>query len=228
MAEATHADPLIGHLVRFGATSIGSKVIMAITGAGIWLFTVAHLAGNLSVYLGHDTFNSYAMILHEKPALLYFVRTMLIIGVPLHIITAARTTMLNRAARPTPYAYANNSPARIASKSMMLTGALVLVFFCYHLAHFTLHLTGPMPAQNDPYTMLVMGFQNPLIAIFYILAQVLLAAHLSHGLYSLSQHFGFWGTTWTPLVKNAALVIGYGFSAAFASIPLAVLFGFVK
>ena len=76
--------------------------------------------------------------------------------------------------------------------------------------------------------MLVMGFQQPLIAGFYIVAMVLLAAHLSHGVYSLFQHLGAWGTKWTPALKGASLVIGYGLCALFASIPLAVLLGFVK
>lgn len=228
MAEATRAEPLLGHLTRFGKSSIGSKVVMALTGAGLWLFIVAHLAGNLTVFLGHDTFNSYASALHEKPALLWFVRACLILGFPLHIAAAVRTAQLNGAARPVAYAYQNKTPARLAAKSMLISGGMVLAFFAYHLSHFTWHLTGPMPAQPDAYAMLVMGFQQPLIALFYIIAQVLLAAHLSHGLYSMFQHLGMLGKQWAGPVKNGALVVGYGMCAAFASIPLAVLFGFIK
>jgi succinate dehydrogenase / fumarate reductase cytochrome b subunit len=73
-----------------------------------------------------------------------------------------------------------------------------------------------------------MGFRQPLIALLYIGAQVLLAAHLSHGIYSLFQHLGLWGAKWTPFLKNASLIVGYGLCAAFASIPLAVLLGFIK
>jgi succinate dehydrogenase / fumarate reductase cytochrome b subunit len=109
----------------------------------------------------------------------------------------------------------------------MLSGAIVLAFFCYHIAHFTLRVTGPMPAGNDPYAMLVLGFQQWPIALLYILGQFLLAAHLSHGLYSMVQHLGLAGKAWTPWAKGAALVIGYGLCAAFASIPLAVLLGIV-
>ena len=111
---------------------------------------------------------------------------------------------------------------------------LVLVYFAYHLAHFTWHLTGPQPtALNadgtfDAFSMLVKGFQQPLITLLYVVAQVLLAAHISHGIYSLFQHLGFWGAKWTPFLKNASLVVGYGLCAGFASIPLAVLLGFIK
>lgn len=227
MAEVTRAEPLFGNIVKFTMGSVGSKVVMAITGIGLWVFIMGHLAGNLTVYGGREMFNGYAEALHSKPALVWVVRLALIVGFPLHILTAMRTAMLNNAARPVPYAYANNAPARAAAKSMLISGAVVLAFFCYHIAHFTWRITGPMPAGNDPFAMVVMGFQQPFIAIFYIVAQVLLAAHLSHGLYSMFQHLGLAGKAWTPWVKNAALVVGYGLCAAFASIPFAVLFQIV-
>ncbi len=233
MAEV-HSEPLIGNLVKFTMGSVGSKVVMAVTGLGLWVFIVGHLAGNLLAYVGHDIFNHYAETLQGNPLLLWGTRTAMLIGMPLHFATAYRTWALNRAARPVPYAYENKSPARLAAKSMILSGSVVLAFFIFHLAHFTLHQVGPMPTALsstghwDAYSMLVMGFQNPLISIFYIVAQVLLAAHLSHGLYSMVQHLGLWGKAWTPFVKNAALVIGYGLCAAFASIPLSVLLGIIK
>jgi succinate dehydrogenase / fumarate reductase cytochrome b subunit len=240
MAEATElrrentVEPLFGSLMKFAMSSVGSKVVMAITGLGLWLFIVAHLAGNLTVYLGRDTFNGYAAALHRNPLLLWTVRLGLIVGFPLHIFTAMRTVAINRAARPVDYLYQNKTPARLAAKSMMLSGVVVLAFLGYHLAHFTWRVTGPQPTAPladgswDAYTMLVMGFQQPLIAGFYLLAQVLLAAHLSHGLYSMFQHLGLWGRRWTPWLKKAALVVGYGLCLGFASIPLAVLVGVIK
>jgi succinate dehydrogenase / fumarate reductase cytochrome b subunit len=233
MAEA-HAENLIDHLVKFGTGSVGSKVVMAVTGMGLSLFIVGHLAGNLLVYVGHETFNHYAEALKGNAPLLWGTRTALIIGIPLHFLTAFRTAQLNRAARPVPYAYEPKSPARMAAKTMLLSGLVILAFFTFHLLHFTLHTVGPMPTALtangswDAYTMLVMGFQNPIIALSYVVAQVLLAAHLSHGLYSMFQHLGLHGKAWTPFVKNAALVAGYGLCTAFASIPLSVLLGIVK
>lgn len=240
MAEAmelkreTTGESLVGSLVKFMKSSVGAKVVMAITGLGLWLFIIGHLAGNLLAYIGRDTFNAYATALKSNAPLLWGTRTALLIGIPLHVFTAIRTVQLNRAARPIGYAYANKTPARAAAKSMMLSGLVVLVYFAYHIAHFTLHVTGPQPAallpdgHYDAYSMLVMGFQQPLIALLYVVAQVLLAAHLSHGIYSIFQHLGFWGPKWTPFLKNAALVVGYGICAAFASIPLSVLLGIIK
>jgi succinate dehydrogenase / fumarate reductase cytochrome b subunit len=237
MSNATSAASdraLFGSWVRFATGSVGSKFVMAITGIGLWVFIMGHLAGNLTTFLGRDVFNHYAATLHANPALVWAARLALLIGFPLHIATAIRTAQLNRAARPTPYAYRNNAPARLAAKSMLISGAVVAAFFCYHIAHFTWRVTGPMPASLlgdgnfDAYSMLVMGFQQPLIALFYIVAQVLLAAHLSHGLYSMFQHLGVNGPRWTPWLKNAGQVVGYTLCAAFSAIPLAVLLGIIK
>ena len=227
-------ETLIGSITRFLMSSVGSKVVMAITGLGLGVFLVGHLAGNLLAFLGRDAFNHYAATLKGNPVLLWGARSALLIGFPLHIFAAIRSLMLNRAARPVPYAHEPQAPASEGAKSMMLSGALVLIYFIYHLAHFTWHLTGPQPSMllpdggYDAYTMLVMGFQQPLISLVYIVAMVLLSGHLSHGIYSIFQHLGFWGAKWTPFLKNAALVIAYGLCAAFAAIPLAVLVGFIK
>lgn len=240
MAEAvdlkreTANETLVASLWRFATSSVGSKVVMAVTGLGLWLFVIAHLAGNVTAFAGKDVFNHYAQALKGNAPLLWGIRLALLVGFPLHILSALRTVQQNRSARPVPYAHPSKAPARAAAKYMMVSGALVLVYFLYHLAHFTWHLTGPQPTaplpdgSYDAYTMLVLGFKEPLIALLYLVAQVLLAAHLSHGIYSLFQHLGMWGAKWTPFLKSGALVVGYGLCAAFASIPLAVLLGIIK
>lgn len=227
-------EQLLGAVLRFALSSVGSKVVMALTGLFLWVFVVGHLAGNLTMYGGAELFNAYAAKLHHTPALVWSVRIALLVGFPLHIFTALRAAQLNEAARPVPYAYENRSPARVAAKSMQLSGGVVLAFFAYHLAHFTLRYVGPQPTALLPdgdwnaYQMVVLGFQNPLISGFYVLGQILLAMHLSHGLSSLFQHLGLWGAKWTPFLKQASLVIGYGLCAAFSTIPLAVLLGVIK
>ncbi len=234
MAEAmelqrdNHSESLIGNLIRLMFGSIGSKIVMALTGLGLWVFIVAHLAGNLTVYAGEATFNEYALKLHQAPALLWSVRVALLLGFPLHIFFAIRTAAFNKAARPVAYAYANRSRTTLAAKTMLISGLVVAAFLVYHLAHFTWRVTGGSTESMTPYQMLVNGFQQPVIAIAYIVAQILLAAHLSHGLYSLFQHLGLWGRRWTPFVHIAALVVGYGLCLAFLSIPLSVMLGLVK
>lgn len=234
MAEAlelkreSSGESLLGSLVKFGGSAVGSKVIMAITGLGLGLFIVGHLAGNLLAFVGHDAFNHYAEALKGNAPLLWGTRLALLIGFPLHIFTAIRAARINAAARPVGYAYAPKTPASSASKTMIISGLLVLAYFLFHIAHFTLRVTGPQPEGSDPYAMLVMGFQQPIIAAAYIGAMVLLALHISHGIYSLFQHLGAWGKKWTPFLKTLSLVAGYGICAAFAAIPLSVLLGLIK
>jgi succinate dehydrogenase / fumarate reductase, cytochrome b subunit len=211
-------------------TTVGAKMLMAVTGMGLWLFLVAHLAGNLTAYLGAETFNKYAAALKANPPILWFVRICLMAGFPLHIYTAIRTSKLNADARPVAYAATPKAPIGLAAKTMLISGLVVLAFFLFHLAHFTWHQVGPMPAdvETNPYAMLVLGFQQKPLAILYIVGQVLLAGHLSHGLYSMFQHLGLHGKRWTPFVKTFALAVGYGLCLAFASIPLSVMFGVIK
>ena len=228
LQRSRQTESMIGNLFRLMFGSIGSKIVMALTGLGLWVFIVAHLAGNLTVYAGPETFNTYAMKLHETPQLLWAVRIALFLGFPMHIFFAIRTAAFNRAARPVAYAYANKSRSTLAAKSMLLSGLVVLAFLLYHLAHFTWRLTGGATDAQTPYQMLVTGFQQYPIAILYIVAQVLLAMHLSHGLYSLFQHLGLWGRRWTPFVHVFALVVGYGLCLGFLSIPLSVMLGLIK
>lgn len=218
-------------------TSIGSKVVMAITGVGIWLWFLTHLAGNLMIYAGPEVMNGYAVKLHATPALLWVARVALLIAFPLHVWSAIRTSLQAKAARPVPYAFENKSPANLGSKTMLISGLLVAGFILYHLAHFTWHWFGAENVRTitvageqgiDVYRMMVLSFQKPLIALTYIAFQVILAQHLVHGLYSMFQHLGLWGRSWTPSLKRGALVLAYGVAAAFISIPLSVMFGLVK
>ncbi len=240
MAEATElrreskVESLVGGWLGFFQTSIGAKVLMALSGIFLWVFIIGHLAGNLLAFAGPGPFNAYATNLHHTPLLLWSVRLGMILLFPLHIWTSIRCSMINEDARPVPYAYQNRSPARAAAKSMLLSGGVILAFFAYHIAHFTWRITGPQEAgwlvngEFDAFSMLVAGFKVPWIAGLYVVGQLLLSAHLSHGIYSLFQHLGLWGPRWTPFLKNAALVIGYGICAAFAAIPLAVQLGVIK
>ncbi len=240
MAEATEVQPdtagpsALGSWLRFLTSSVGAKVLMALTGAFLWVFLCGHLAGNLLLYVGRDTFNGYASTLHHNPALVWAVRLGMIVSFPLHVLTAIRASQLNMAARPVSYAYGNKAPARLSATTMVLSGLVVAAFFFYHLAHFTWRVTGPQPysllpsGDWDAYTMVVMGFSQPLISAFYVLAVGLLSMHLSHGLYSMFQHLGMWGSRWTRFLNTAALVVGFGMCAAFASLPVAVFLGVIK
>lgn len=233
-APKGQAEPLLAGFMRFALSSVGAKAVMAITGLGLWLFIVGHLAGNLLMWAGQDAMNHYAEALKGNALLLWGTRSALLIGFPLHILSAIRASRLNTAARPIGYVVPIKTPATLGGRTMMYTGLLLLAFLLYHLAHFTWHLTNPgdvtlLPnGQPDVYSMVIRGFSVLWISAIYIVGQLLLAQHLSHGIYSLNQHLGLWGRSWTPFVRTAAVTIGWGVAIAFISIPIGVLAGVLR
>ena len=121
-------------------SSLGKKYVMAVTGVLLIGFVLAHMAGNLLVYLGPDALNSYAAALKAKPYLLWPARVGLVLLFLLHLYVAFRLTYENYAARPQGYVYERTLQASFASRHMMLTGLVLLAFIVYHLAHFTFGL----------------------------------------------------------------------------------------
>ncbi len=127
-------------LLRPVRTSVGSKYLMAITGLGLTLFVIGHLAGNLLIFAPGGAFNGYAAGLKHNPGLLWTARIILIILFLLHLGLAIRLTRANQQARPVRYAYEDTVTATWASRHMLLTGLLLLAFIIYHLAQFTFGL----------------------------------------------------------------------------------------
>jgi len=250
MSQATDArvveapSGFFGACVNFLNTSVGSKVAMAISGLVMCGFIIGHMAGNLAIFGGKDALNTYAYFLHSQPALLWAFRGALLLSVVLHVFLAVRSHLLvNAAARPVPYAFKPSAPrhwkkyiAGWSGKYAFWSGLLLLSYLILHLLQFSLRgnkpmtwlLVGGKSVQTvDVYAMLTTAFSCPFVCGFYLLSLVLLASHLSHGMYSLCQHLGLWGKTWTPALQTAAKALAYGVCAAFASIPLAVLLGII-
>jgi succinate dehydrogenase / fumarate reductase, cytochrome b subunit len=231
----TSAPPLGAKVLAFAQSSIGAKVVMAVSGLLMFGFAIAHLAGNLLIYAGREAFNQYAAALHAVPELLWVARLGLIAATVAHIVSAIRCNSLNAQARPVPYAFGPKTPVKRSATAMIYSGGFVLAYLGFHLAHLTFRATHPEHVQllpdghnTDVYLMAVKGFSIWWISGFYVVAMLLLASHLSHGIYSMVQHLGLYGRSWTPFVKISANVIGWGLCLAFASIPISVLLGLVK
>ena len=227
-------------LSRFYRSSIGSKVVMAVTGLLLLLFVIGHLAGNLLVYAGRDALNDYAEFLKGNPLILWSARVGLLVVFLLHVITSVRLSALNRRARPERYAYMDTVQASAASRYMLLSGAVVFFYVVYHLLHFTLGVVDPeafeVPPQrmpdghlrHDVFAMLVVGFRSDLVVGVYVLANLLLAWHLSHGIASLFQSLGVRSQRFTPMIEAAGLWVSALIGAGFISIPIGIRFGLVK
>jgi succinate dehydrogenase / fumarate reductase cytochrome b subunit len=216
--------------MSFLGSSIGRKVVMAATGVVLFGFVIAHLLGNLQVFLGPEALNHYAETLREYPALLWAARVGLLLAVGLHIWAAVSLTRTNRQARPSRYERWEPQASTYASRTMRWSGVLLLLFVVYHLLHFTFgaRVVHPRFVPGDVYHNFVSGFQNPFVSGFYILAMLALGLHLYHGVWSALQTVGLSH----PRLDRAR----YGVAATVAalivlgniSMPVAVLAGLVR
>jgi succinate dehydrogenase / fumarate reductase cytochrome b subunit len=218
-------------------TSVGKKYLMAITGLGLFGFVIGHLAGNLQVFLPDDghALNRYAHFLKSTPEILWPARIGLLVFVGVHIWTAISLTLENRAARRTRYAVPEVVDASYASRTMAVSGGIVLSFILYHLLHFTTHTIDPSFANlkdgaghHDVRAMIVAGFSNPWAALFYLVGVGLLCWHLSHGVSAMFQSLGLKTPAYEKLIDRFALVVALVLFAGYASIPVAVFTGLVK
>jgi succinate dehydrogenase / fumarate reductase, cytochrome b subunit len=225
-------------LTTFVNSSVGAKILVALTGLGLVGFVVFHMIGNLKVFQGPDAINSYAYFLkHSLGALIWIARVGLLGIFVLHLWLAIRLTLRSRAARPVPYQFPGSVQATAASRTMIWSGIVIGAFVLYHLAQFTFGWLNGVEVEpgkvvnyldlrddkgrHDVYSMVIAGFSNPLVVGLYVAAQVLLFVHLLHGIQSAFQTLG---------LKNRrfALAIWWlGFSVALTILVgnLAIVFG---
>ena len=231
----------VNRVVRFYEAPIGKKAIMAVTGVILFGYVVAHLLGNLQIYLpagadGEYQINHYAAFLHSpgNAGLLTAARLFLLVAVGMHILASIQLWKLKGEARPVAYKKKDDASATYASRTMMWSGPIIAAFVIFHILHLTVGVVGPAPAPemaaNAPNVRanLIAGFQNPAISGFYILAMILLCMHLYHGLWSLFQSLGFSHPRYTPILKKGAAIFAILIAIGNCSIPIAILAGLVS
>jgi succinate dehydrogenase / fumarate reductase cytochrome b subunit len=226
-------------IIRWIFSSIGKKTIVAVTGLLLVLFLVGHLLGNFTLFVGQDAINTYAEKLQSLGPLLWVIRLGLLAVFATHIWFTVLLILENRRASGSKYLYKNHMGASVFVRTMKYTGLIVIAFVIFHLAHLTLGFVMPqayalkeiMPdgtARHDVYSMVILGFQNVPISLFYIVALTLLTFHLSHGISSLFQTFGLSNKKLRPLFDKGGLAVAWLLWAGYVSIPLSVLLGLVK
>ena len=207
---------------------------------------------------GQEAFNAYAYKLHNLPyGLLYVVRAFLLATVAVHIWTAILLTLENRAARPTGYTDNKVVQASYSARTMRWSGIILLAFIIFHLAHFTVRnvpgmeynetiaktelLKGgkpvleagpdgqPVPVMAfDAYAMVISGFKNIPVSIFYIVAMALLCLHLTHGVSSMFQSLGLRNKVWRERLDKIAVAYGWVIFLGFISIPISIMTGAIS
>lgn len=215
-------------IFAFWRSTIGKKIVMAVSGLIMYGFVFAHVAGNLLVFAGPARINAYGAFLKSTGELLWIARLVLLIAVILHIISAVQLTAIDRAARPVAYARRKYQAASLASRTIRWGGVLLAVFIVYHLLHFTVGTVHPSFSETDIYHNIVSGFAVWPVAVFYLLAMLALGLHLYHGGWSSMRTLGLSKPSPNPLHHRITLVLAVLVAGLFATIPLAVLFGVLK
>jgi succinate dehydrogenase / fumarate reductase cytochrome b subunit len=214
------------------STHVGKKYAMAVSGMVLMAFVFVHMLGNLKLYLGASAMDRYAAWLRTagepvlpRQTLLWVVGIVLVAAGAIHIYSAYALTLVNRRARPEAY----RSPrdyvaASFASRTMRWTGIIVALFVVFHLLDLTWGTVNPGFRAGDAYHNVIASFQRWPVAIAYIVANLALATHLSHGAWSLFQSMG-WLVRWRrPFAIAFAVVI----AAGNVSFPIAVLTEVIK
>lgn len=228
--DSSCASKCTCRVLEFLESSIGKKIMVAAAGILLCGFLVTHLAGNVLLYVGDGAFNHYAEALEHNP-LLPVAEGGLVFLFLVHILLSARATLANRAARPVGYESYKGKGARTpGSRSMAITGTLLLVFILVHVGTFKFDLGGlkgqTAGMEESLYAHVVTWFSNPLYSAFYLLALAGLGLHLSHGVQSAFQTFGLNHPRYTPLIRKAGIAFAVLIALGFASFP--IYFGFIK
>lgn len=222
-------------MCRFFKSSLAMKFVMALTGIALIGFVIAHLLGNLQVFLGAEALNAYGEALEELGGLLWVARISLLVIFVLHIYLGFRLKIMNKMARPEGYAKEDTLQASLASRSMIFTGLMILFFVIYHLLHYTFCKMNPEfltlideKGHHDIYRMLILGFSNKYVSATYIAAIFMLSAHLHHGASSLFQSLGLSNARYKKYTRLVGPILSAVVFAGYVSIPVAVILGFVR
>jgi succinate dehydrogenase / fumarate reductase cytochrome b subunit len=221
-------------LIQTFRSSIGRKVIMALTGLFMCTFLVVHLAGNLQLLKddGGEAFNIYAKFMTSNP-LIKFIAYGNYAIILLHVFDGLFLTLANRSARPVAYAYAAPKVgASWSSRNMGILGTIILVFLIVHMRNFWYEMHfGSLPTANyggtdykNLYEIVAFSFKNPIYVGVYVLSMAAIGFHLVHGFASAFQSLGLHHSKYNPLIQS----VGYGFAILipilYAVIPVYMFF----
>jgi succinate dehydrogenase / fumarate reductase cytochrome b subunit len=216
--------------VTFWQSTNGKKVVMAVTGAIMFLFVIGHMLGNLQIFEGPEKINNYGHFLHNLGEILWLERIGLLLAIVLHITATIQLALRSKAARPVGYSRKQAINSSYASRTMYWSGPIVLAFIIFHLLQFTAGYIHPQSQfiPGDVYHNIVAGFQIWWVSLWYIFAVSLLGVHLSHGLWSMFQSLGVAHPRNSVTLKNSARILATLIVLGYIVIPISVMLGIVK
>ena len=224
-------------IARVYRSTVGKKIIMAVTGL-IWVgFVILHVAGNLQAFGGREKLNAYSAMLHGPAAeLLWLLRVVLIIALVLHVLMAWQLTRIARVARPVDYRGRAPQVSTVASRTMRWGGLLLLAFIVFHILHFTTRDVDPggwahrmdAAGRYDIYGNIVASFRIWWVTAIYMVGMVLLGLHLWHGVWSSPRSLGAARPSPRPLRRRVAPILALTIWLGFSIVPLAVAAGVIR
>ncbi len=229
-------SPKTAWAVDFYRSAVGKKYVMAITGIVLMLYVLAHMLGNLKVYLGPAALNEYAEFLRDlgepvapRSVVLWILRAALAAAFVLHVHAAYVLTVMNRRARPAAYQSKRDYvAANFAARTMRWSGVIVGLFVLFHLADLTWGFANPAFVRGDVYHNVVASFQRWPVSVFYILANLALGLHLYHGAWSLFQSLGVNNPRFNHWRRNFAVTFALVVTLGNVTFPTMVLAGIVS
>ena len=208
-------------IFNFFGSSVGKKLLMALTGFCFVGFLTGHLVGNLTLYGGRDAFNAYAEHLHALGPVITLVEWGLVTLAVIHVFTGFVLFLQNLKARPVRYVVNKNGGGRtLSSRLMPYTGFAILLFLIYHLLQF--HFVDK--TFTTIYDIVSLAFANVLNISFYLVAMVVVALHIRHGFWSLFQTLGANHPKYMPIIMGGSIVLSLIFGIGFGFLPVYVSF----
>ncbi len=217
------------------ASTVGRKILMAISGQILFVFIVFHIAGNSTIFF--HALNAYVAGLYGMPVFVWGGRVVLVLAFVLHVWYGTALKLENHAAKPAPYAVTQYVRATFAGRNQIWTGAVIAVFLIYHLLQFTFQVTNPSIAADthpdalgrpDILMMVVLGLRHIGIAAAYIVALAALWLHLLHGMQSSIQTWGLNNDRTLPVFEKAGSVASLILFLWYIAIPVSILMGALK
>ncbi len=208
-------------IFNFFGSSVGKKLLMALTGFCFVGFLTGHLVGNLTLYGGRDAFNAYAEHLHALGPVITLVEWGMVTLAIIHVFTGFLLFLQNLKARPVRYVVNKNGGGRtLSSRLMPYTGFAILLFLIYHLLQF--HFVDK--TFTTIYDIVSLAFANVLNISFYLVAMVVVALHIRHGFWSLFQTLGANHPKYMPIIMGGSIVLSLIFGIGFGFLPVYVSF----
>ena len=216
-------------------SSVGRKIIMALTGIVLIAFICVHLLGNSSIFIGPDALNAYAQKLHSLGPVVWIFRLVMLFVFVVHIIFGIQLSLENSAAKPEKNVQIKRLRTGFAAQTMVISGLVLLAFVVYHILHFTVRVPGMGVYEMNPatdmvnvYTMVVSGFHQAFTVLLYVVGMIFLALHVSHGFQSFWQSLGTNNDRTLPAFVSISKVFAVIVLLGYSSIPLLIIFGLVQ